>query len=178
MNIKNSVVLEGNLVDDPRYTAPHADGSKTVFLRIGVQDNFKRSVKKNDGSIVKEYATQFLTLQGFVPATPKNPNFPNGVYGLLAKGQRIGISGHMESFVVPNGATDKAGNPCNRWDQTIRIDSVQLVETKAQKADREKRAAEKRGYEAGVAAAAGSDAGVAAPAYAGEVPDDLSALGC
>ena len=126
MNTRNLIMLSGNLTDDPKY-ATHKDGSKTVFLKLAVQDNFKSKVEQADGTAKADYASQLVNVQGFVSATPKNPEYPNGVYDLLEKGMPISVNGHMVSYVIKDGAVDKYGTPCNRWEQCICIDNIQLA---------------------------------------------------
>lgn len=120
MNTRNLIMLSGNLAADPSY-ATHKDGSKTVFLKLAVRDNFKSGAARDD------YATQFVNVQGFVSNTPKNPEYPNGVYDLLEKGTPVSVNGHMVSYVVKDGTIDKYGKPCNRWGQCICIDNIQLA---------------------------------------------------
>ena len=170
-NVNNFGVLRGKLVAEPNYT-PHADGSKTVFLKLAVQDNFKRkNVKQADGNLGEGYATQFITVQGFVGANPKNPAYPNGVYGLLEVGMELAVEVHLESYVVPGGARDAAGNPCNRWEQCVRIDKVQLVETKEQatlrRAKQAKKLADRTAKTTAQAPVAAAPAMPAAPAMTG-----------
>ena len=143
MNTQNLVILEGRLAAEPTYST-HADGSKTVFLKMAVRDNFKsKNVPLADGTVGEGYATQFISAQGFVSATPKNAKYPNGVYTLLEKGMRLSIAGHMAGFCVKDGATDKDGNTVNRWGQCIRIDNVQILETAGEKAVRQSNQAKK-----------------------------------
>lgn len=164
MNIKNTVMLQGNVLADPTFF-DHKDGSKTVYLKLGVRDNFKsKNVKQRDGSVRDDYATNFITVQGYIPAKAKNPNFPLGVYGLIEVGMPIGVIGHLASYVVEGGATNKAGEKVNRWEQCVRIDQVQLLETKDAAAVRRNRQAKATGTPAASAAPApsyGSDEGVA-----------------
>lgn len=174
-NIRNNVSLIGKVVATPNMVV-HSDGSKTVFLKLAVMDNFKsKNVKRQDGTMGEGYATQFITTQGFISATPKNPKYPDGVYGLLETGMEIGITGHLASYIVPNGAKDRDGNPCNRWEQCVRIDGVQLLETKTQKAVRQAKQAEKRVAAAAAAAAPAAAAPASAGVYEGEIPEELFA---
>ena len=97
-NIKNMVSLQGNVLAEPTFF-DHKDGSKTVYLKLGIRDNFKsKNVKQRDGSVKDDYATQFITCQGYVPAEAKNPKYPNGVYSIIEVGMPIGVLGHMASY--------------------------------------------------------------------------------
>ena len=181
MNTQNLVILSGKVAQLPTY-ATHADGSRSVFLKLAVRDNFKsKNVKLADGTIGEGFASHFITCQGFLPAVPKNPQYANGVYGMVEVGMPVAISGHMGSYVVKDGAIDKnTGKPVNRWEQCIRIDTVQLLETKEAGAVRRANQARKA---ANAAAAAATTPAAAQPGYAGGItgenefgiPADLNA---
>ena len=176
MNANNMTTLTGTLVADPRFI-PHADGSKTVYLKIAVRDNFKSKVVDAAGNVTLDYATQFIDAQGFVPATPKNPAYPNGIYGLCEKGEYLTLVCHMASYVVPGGAVDANGNKVNRWEQCLRIDLVQKQETKTDATLRRANQAKKAAANTAPVATAPVAAAATQPGYASAVGSDYNIPG-
>lgn len=173
MNTDNIVILSGKVAADPMFF-DHNDGSASVLLKLAVRDNFKskNAIKQPDGTFTDGNATQFITLQGYLSAKVKESQYPRGVYGMLEVGMPISVNGHMVSYVVKDGATDKtSGKKVNRWEQAVRIDGVQLKETKS---EAQLRRANKAAREKAQAPAAAPAA--AAPAYAGVATDEFGAV--
>lgn len=150
-NLNNNVSIIGSLAGAPRFSKPHKDGSLTAFITVAARDNFKSTVKTDNGGTIKATGTNFVQLQGYVKPDATGSK---GIYDKLSTGMVIGVQAHVRSYVVANGATDATGKPVNNYTQCLQVDSIQFMESLSAKADREARKASGTGAPA---IAAGSE---------------------
>ena len=112
MNMRNFGLVEGRVTKNP-VIFTNADGSRKIMLTVAAQDNFTDKEGKRN--------TQFVNLEGFVPAS-KNTN---GVFDYIHKGDLIGV----EYTVRTNNYTAKSGEEV--YSQVLFIQLIDLKESKA-----------------------------------------------
>ena len=130
----NSGTIVGNAAREPKVFA-HANGGATVKLNVYARNTFK---SKSTGKVESE----IVELTGYM-ADAKNL----GVFGCINAGDRVAVSYSLKTDVY----TDKDGN--KHYPLVARIDTVQLIDSKAES---EARAA-RRENSAGSAAANDSE---------------------
>ena len=145
MNISNNGVAIGHVSQKP-FINLNKDGSRKIFLVVGVQDNFKNSKG--------ERGTQFINLEAFVKGDK------NGVYDYIYKGSKVGIAYRVESNSYKDA---KTGEQVYR--QVLSITDVELMDNK-ETAERLKARAEAEATGAEVPADVPKEAAKAAKATA------------
>lgn len=107
-NLNNFGSVTGNLTSDPRVRE-NRDGSKTVFVTVAANDNFKSGPDKS-------YGTQFVELERWL-----KPSDDLGVFGLMRKGAlwSIGYSVRSDNYVGDDGQ--------KHYVQRLRIEEAQLL---------------------------------------------------
>lgn len=129
----NAGVITGNVARAPKLFE-HANGSATVKLNVYARNAFKN---KSTGEVESE----MVELTGYV----KDADNP-GVFSCIHAGDRIAVSYSLKTDVF----TDKEG--VKHYPLVARIDTVQLIDSKAESAAR----AARRGNDAAAAALAGA----------------------
>lgn len=113
MNLTNYAIAEGRLTKEPKLMK-NKDGSKKVFVTVAVQDNFVSG--KN-----KERKTQFINLEGFIPAGRTKTAYDN-----MATGDKVAFQYRIET-----PSYQKDGETVYRT--VLVIESVQFKESKTEK---------------------------------------------
>ena len=114
----NSGIIVGNAASAPKLF-PHANGtSATVKLSVFARNNF---VNKQSGAVESEV----VELTGYVADVTKP-----GVFAHIGKGDRVAVSYSLKT----DRYTDKNG--VEHFPLVARIDSVQMLDSKAESAAR------------------------------------------
>ena len=109
----NSGIITGNAAREPKVFA-HANGGATVKLNVYARNTFK---DKNTGKVESE----IVELTGYVQDA-KNL----GVFGCIGAGDRVAVAYSLKTDVY----ADKDGN--KQYPLVARIDTVQLIDSKAE----------------------------------------------
>lgn len=109
----NNGTIVGNAAREPKVFA-HANGGATVKLNVYARNTFKN---KNTGKVESE----IVELTGYVQDANNL-----GVYGCIGAGDRVAVSYSLKTDVF----TDKDGN--KQYPLVARIDTVQLIDSKAE----------------------------------------------
>ena len=112
MNLRNIVILSGRVSKEP-VKFDNADGSKKYMVTLAVQDNFRSGADN-------ERATQFIQVEGFVPAGKEDK-----IYSGLKVGEKITIQGSIRN----NNYKDKNGQAV--YGLVIRVETLDFGESKA-----------------------------------------------
>ena len=122
-NAQNSGIVIGRL-SKAVAAFQNGDRSRKMMVTLAVPNNYKDAQGNT--------TTEFVSLEGFVPADKQD-----GVYGLMHEGDLVAIGYHLKS----NNYTDKTSGE-QVYGQVCRIDSIELLETKAVTEARAQRKAE------------------------------------
>lgn len=112
MNIRNNGILVGRLTKDVKMFQ-NADKSRKALVTIAVPNNYKDA----DGKQTSEY----IQVEGFVPAEKSD-----GVYAFMRKGDLVAIGYGVKT----NNYTDKTSGE-EVYGQVLRINSIELLESKS-----------------------------------------------
>ncbi len=110
-NLNNFGSVTGNLTSDPRVHV-NKDGSKTVYVTVAAQDNFRSGPNKT-------YRKQFVQLERWL-----KPGSNLAVFDLMKKGAlwTIGYSVQSDNYVGDDGQ--------RHYVQRLHIDSAQIRDPK------------------------------------------------
>lgn len=109
----NSGTIVGNTAREPKIFE-HSNGGATVKLNVYARNTFK---SKSTGKVESE----IVELTGYVPDAKQL-----GVFGCIGAGDRVAVSYSLKTDVY----TDKDGN--KHYPLVARIDTVQLIDSKAE----------------------------------------------
>jgi single-stranded DNA-binding protein len=108
----NMIILKGRLTSDPKFRA-NKDGSQTVSFQLACRQNFKRQGAEQADS-------DFVWFSRYISADKVSSN----PYQRLKKGMEIEVTGHLESYQVPENGVNKTRISCI-------ADRFEFCETKA-----------------------------------------------
>lgn len=110
-NVRNQGIATGRLTK-AIAAFKNSDGSRKMMVTLAVPNNYKDAEGKQ--------TSEFIQLEGYVPADKED-----GVYALMHEGDLVSIGYSVKT----NNYTDKDGQAV--YGQVLRINSVELLETKA-----------------------------------------------
>lgn len=120
-NTQNYGIAQGKISNMVMF--PNKDGSKKFMITIAA----KNAYANQDGT----YGCQYVRTEGFVPANASS----DGVYGIIEVGDYVQVN----YIILNDDYKDRTG----KWhyNQVLRIQGVDILESKAAKADRKARKA-------------------------------------